>query len=232
MADLKVHGGSGRFEETMHVKSRLSLLPGLLLLAAPAFALAESPMPDPIAPAVIGRPLDKIRPWHATAKPVKPVKPAKPKQATARAPGPAKSAKAVRPSPALQATAMGAAPTAHAAKQALDDRVDPHAQLGEVGKGTHFARKPLGPGAYFADRHREAVRKYYAEHPLSRGAAAKWTIGEPVPNGATLAAVPHGLLASLPKVPPGHRYAQLGGEVVLIASGSKMVVDGISRNPH
>mgnify|MGYP003577897376 CR=1 FL=1 len=39
----------------MHVKFRLPPLTGVLLLAAATpFAAAESPMPDPIAPAVIG----------------------------------------------------------------------------------------------------------------------------------------------------------------------------------
>jgi hypothetical protein len=134
---------------------------------------------------------------------------------------------------ALQALAPGPAQNAPAtqrpAKQAVDDRADPRIRVDDVGKGTHLARKPLGPGAYFGDRHRTAVRRYYEEHPVS-GARASWQIGEPVPRGAPLKTVPKGLLASLPEVPPGHRYVQLGGEVVLIAAGSKMVVDGISRS--
>lgn len=117
---------------------------------------------------------------------------------------------------------------ARPAKQAVDDRADPRMRSDDVGKGTRFARKPLAPGAYFSERHRIAVRKYYAQHPV-RGAAANWKIGEPVPRGARLKPVPKGLLARLPALPPGHRYVQLGGEVVLIAAGSKMVVDGISR---
>ena len=50
----------------MHVMPRLPLLSGLLLLAVAPLAVAESPLPDPIAPAVIGRPLDKIGPARAT----------------------------------------------------------------------------------------------------------------------------------------------------------------------
>ena len=117
------------------------------------------------------------------------------------------------------------------AKQAVDDRADPRMRTDDVGNGTHFARKPLAPGAYFGERHRIAVRKYYAEHPV-RGDGANWKIGEPVPRGARLKAVPKGLLARLPPLPPGHRYVQLRGEVVLIAAGSRMVVDGISRKPR
>jgi len=82
------------------------------------------------------------------------------------------------------AASSSASATAHRAKQALDDRADPNTILVNVGEGTHYARKPLGPGVYFADRHRAAVRKYYQEHP-QRSGAVRWQIGEPVPSGAT-----------------------------------------------
>lgn len=209
----------------MHVMSRLPLLPGLLLLAAPLAALAESPMPDPIPPAVIGRPLDQIRPVRPKPMTAKPA--ARPKQVANVAPQAPR-----KPSAAVQTVASPLAQDAsaheRAGKQALDDRVDPHAVLGNVGEGTHFARKALGEGAYFGDRHRAAVREYYAAHP-AKGAPANWRIGEAVPQGASLASVPASLLPKLPTLPPGLHYAQLGGEVVLVANGSKMVVDGVSR---
>jgi hypothetical protein len=89
-------------------------------------------------------------------------------------------------------------------------------------------RKAAGDGAYFTDQHRSAAHQYYEAHPVLRP-IVKWTIGAPVPSGAVVALVPRGLLAALPQVPPGHQYVELGGDVVLIATGSKMVVDGISR---
>lgn len=229
----------------MDAKFSLLLLPGVLLLAAVPPAAAEGPIPDPFAPAVAGRPLDQIRP----ARVVRP-KPMSVKPGTARAAArPAATAKVVpKRVPAAQAAAKAAplAPAApapraavmpvtqevpasqRAAKQTLDDRFDGNVRFSEVGKGTNFARKPLAPGAYFGDRHRSAVRKYFDAHPAS-GRAASWRIGEPVPRGASLKAVPQALLPSLPDLPPGHRYVQLGGDVVMIAEGSKMVVDGISR---
>lgn len=217
----------------MHLMIRLPLLPRLLLLAGAQLALAESPLPDPVAPAVIGRPLDQIKPARPVREKREAAKPARSGQAASH---PAAATKVVRqPASAPQAMATSLAPgapaTRHPAKQALDDRADPHMQVDDVGKGTHMARKPLEPGAYFGDKHRTAVRKYYADHPVS-GATAKWQVGEPVPRGAPLAAVPKALLPSLPEQPPGHRYIQLGGEVVLIAEGSRMVVDGISRRPR
>ena len=45
---------------TMHVRS--TLLSALLLFAGAQFALAESPLPEPVPPAVIGRPLDQLKP--------------------------------------------------------------------------------------------------------------------------------------------------------------------------
>jgi hypothetical protein len=217
----------------MRAPSRFPLLPAaaLLLAGACSQALAESPLiPDPVAPAVIGRPLDQIRPARpARARPVRKHAAAKPKPARE-----AVAAKEARPAVAMGAGAATALPVAaapaapRAAKQALDDRADTHFQAGEVGKGTHFARKPLGEGAYFGDRHRQAAYKYYEEHPVKRP-SVNWKIGEPVPRDAVVALVPNALLAVLPKVPPGHRYVELGGDVVLIAAQSKMVVDGISR---
>lgn len=188
--------------------SRLLLLPAALLLAGTSFATAETPLTDPVPPAVLGRPLEQIRPAPAPAKP----KPAKPQAAKAKSASPS--------------AAAGQRP----AKQAVDDRGDPRMRSDDVGKGTRFAKKRMGPGAYFGERHRTAVRSYYAKHP-ARGGQADWQIGEPVPRGAALAPVPGDLLSALPKLPPGHQYVQLGGEVVLIAAGSKMVVDGISRQP-
>jgi hypothetical protein len=88
-----------------------------------------------------------------------------------------------------------------------------------------MARQPLKPGAYFNDKARAAVRAYYAARP-PKGAAASdsWKIGEPLPAGS--GPVPPGLLAKLPKLPPGHQYLQLHGDVLLVA-GSGMVVDAI-----
>ena len=119
-------------------------------------------------------------------------------------------------------------------KQALDDRADTRMRTDDVGKGSHFARKPTQPGAYFSDRTREAVHSYYASHPangLPAGAARKpWEIGQRLPATVAAQPVPPQIVGSLPKLPPGHRYVQVAGDILLIASSSKMVVDGISAS--
>src|SRR5205085_8136524 len=144
-----------------------------LLLCCGSFALAEGPIGDPVPPAVIGRPLPPpVRDKPAAAKPAQPKTAARPASSNAAVHKPA-------PQPVVQ----DAAPAQRPAKQALDDRADPRMHMDNVGKGTHFARKPLGAGAYFGDRHRAAVLKYFHDHPAS-GTAAHWQIGEPLPNGA------------------------------------------------
>jgi len=131
-------------------------------------------------------------------------------------------------------------------KQARDDRADPHAPVDNVGRGTHFARKPLGEGVYFNDATRKAVHKYYAalaaKQCLSgvatpgRGcppthARQPWRIGQAMPAGAVVQPVPKAIRQSLPKVPPGLRYVQVGSDILLVANGSQMVVDGIDGMP-
>lgn len=214
----------------MRIMLRRSLVPLTLLLAVPPFAVAESPLPDPVPPAVIGRPLDQIRPARSStqknaAKPAA-KQGAKPVAKANAKPAAKPVAKAAVPSAvAREATAPATGPRT---RQALDDRADPRVRAAEVGKGTRLARKALAPGAYIGDRHRSAVRKYYEEHPVA-AAGGQWRIGEPVPRSATLAPVPPALLARLPELPPGHRYVELGGEVLLIAAGSRMVVDAVER---
>jgi hypothetical protein len=221
--------------KTMRVKFRSLLVPAALLAVATAsFAQwSQEAMPDPVAPAVLGRPLDRIHPSHH-AHEKSAVAHARARHVEARTAAGSKVARLHAPSlragPALHASstmAMGAAGQ-RPAKQALDDRADPRVRTDDVGRGTHFARKELGPGVYFGDRPRAAVRRYYEEHPLAVG-PSRWKIGEPVPAGAALQPVPTAVAASLPRLPPGHRYVEIDGEVVMIAAGSKMVVDGISR---
>lgn len=130
------------------------------------------------------------------------------------------------------------------AKKSSGDRAEGRVRTSEVGKGERMGRKPLQPGAYFNDRSREAVRKYYASADrngkacppglakknngcLPPGQAKKWRIGEPLPADVVWVAPPRQIVVALPPVPVGHRYIQVAGDILLIAVGSKMVVDGI-----
>jgi Ni/Co efflux regulator RcnB len=131
----------------------------------------------------------------------------------------------------------------HKAKASVDDRADPRVRTDDVGKAGRMGRKDLAPGAYFNDRHREAVRTYYTSHEgkgcppglakknngcLPPGQAAKWRVGERLPTTVVVTPVPQVVLVKLPPVPPGYRYVQAANDVLLIAVGSQMVVDGIN----
>lgn len=96
-------------------------------------------------------------------------------------------------------------------------------------------------GAYFTARQREAVHGYYASHGCPPGLAKKhngcmppgqakkaWAVGEPLPPTVVLAPVPQQIIVTLPPVPVGHRYVEVAGDILLIAAGTRMVVDGIN----
>lgn len=211
----------------MHVTFRLSQLTGALLLAAMPLAGAESPLPDPIAPAVIGRPLEQIRPVQPVRQKPAAQKPNRPRKVAA-----GKKAVPARPSARVAAApaAVRAAPAPQRlAVQAPDHRTDPRPQpAGDFGQGMR-ASQPPGPGAYFSSKDQTLVRRYYEARPVS-GQVAKWKIGEPIPPRAALTGVPDEVRAALPLLPPGHQYVQLDGDVVLVAVQSRRVVDGISRS--
>jgi Ni/Co efflux regulator RcnB len=115
----------------------------------------------------------------------------------------------------------------------------------DVGKGTNLGIKGLQPGVYFNDRNRQAVQAYYADAGrggkscppglakknngcLPPGQARKWHVGETLPATVVTYPVPQQILVSLPPVPAGHKYVQVAGDILLVAVGSMMVVDGIN----
>ncbi len=144
--------------------------------------------------------------------------------------------------PWLAACVLAAAPGAHAQKQERE-ATSSGAGLAEVGKGQK-GRQGLKPGAYITPRHREAVKAFLAKDhgagkPCLAGmqkrgdgcvpgaGAGSWTIGLPLPSSAPGVPLPAGLLAALPKSPPGNQYLLLGGDILLIASASRIVVDAV-----
>jgi hypothetical protein len=105
--------------------------------------------------------------------------------------------------------------------------------------------KPPRAGAYFDDHNRNAVHTYYASAGkngkgcppglakknngcMPPGQAKKWQVGHTLPTTVVTYAVPHQVIVSLPPVPVGHKYVQVAGDILLIAVGSMMVVDGIN----
>jgi Ni/Co efflux regulator RcnB len=59
------------------------------------------------------------------------------------------------------------------------------------------------------------------------GQAKKWAMGQPVPRDLRFYDLPKDLRSRLPPPPPEHRYVRVASDILLIAIGTRMVVDAI-----
>lgn len=99
------------------------------------------------------------------------------------------------------------------------------------------------PGEHFGDQQRTAAREYYGEQFRSGhcppglakkhngcmppGQAKKWAVGRPLPRDVVYYAVPSALVVQFGTPPSGHRYVRVAGDILLIATGTRMIVDAI-----
>ncbi|MCG2594458.1 DUF1236 domain-containing protein [Ramlibacter sp. XY19] len=111
----------------------------------------------------------------------------------------------------------------------------------EHGGGKHADKGPK-QGAFFDSRNRDSVHHYYASAKscppglakknngcMPPGQAKKqWNVGQPLPSTVVVYPVPKQIIVTLPPVPVGHKYVQVAGDILLVAAGSMMVVDGIN----
>ena len=95
----------------------------------------------------------------------------------------------------------------------------------------------------FGDSDQRAVQEYYQSPARGKGCppglakkgngcmppgqARKWARGRPLPHDLVVYDLPRDLRYRLPPPPAGHRYVQLGADVLMIAVGTSMVVDAI-----
>ena len=95
----------------------------------------------------------------------------------------------------------------------------------------------------FGDSDRRAVQEYYQSPARGKGCppglakkgngcmppgqAKKWARGRPLPHDLVVFDLPRDLRYRLPPPPAGHRYVQLGADILMIAVGTSMVVDAI-----
>lgn len=104
-------------------------------------------------------------------------------------------------------------------------------------------RDDIRVGTYFNDGHRTTVRTYYSDHYghgracppglakknngcMPPGHARKYVVGQPL--RVTYYTVPQPVLVTLPPAPVGYRYVTVNGDVLLIALGTKLVVDALT----
>jgi Ni/Co efflux regulator RcnB len=100
-------------------------------------------------------------------------------------------------------------------------------------------------GGYFGEPQRSAARSYYYDGGrrggkacppglakknngcMPPGQARKWSVGQPLPREVVYYPVPQQLVVSLGTPPAGYRYVRVAADILLIAVGTHMVVDGI-----
>jgi len=122
--------------------------------------------------------------------------------------------------------------------------------LSAQGKGKGPKGKPqekpqhTGVTVVFSDPHREAARSFFVAQ-YGRGncppglakknngclppgqAKKRYVIGQPLPAGIVVAALPAELNVKLGPAPSGYRYGILDGDLVKLAVGTMLVVDAI-----
>jgi Ni/Co efflux regulator RcnB len=99
--------------------------------------------------------------------------------------------------------------------------------------------------AHFEDRHRVVLREYYGEQfrkgrcppglakkhngCMPPGQAKKWEVGRPLPREVVYYTVPQPLVVRMGPPPTGYRYVRVDSDILLLAIGTRMVVDAIQN---
>jgi Ni/Co efflux regulator RcnB len=96
---------------------------------------------------------------------------------------------------------------------------------------------------HFDDQHRLVVREYFdgqfqsgrcppglaKKHNgcMPPGHARKWAMGRPLPRNVIFYEVPQPLVVQIGLPPRGYRYVRVAGDILMIATGTALVVDAI-----
>ena len=59
------------------------------------------------------------------------------------------------------------------------------------------------------------------------GQARKWQLGRPLPRDVVVYDLPPRVVVSLGVPPAGHKYVRVAGDILMIAIGTRIVVDAI-----
>lgn len=106
-------------------------------------------------------------------------------------------------------------------------------------------REDIKYGTYFNEQQRVYARDYYSQHYgngkkcppglakknngcMPPGQVRNWVVGQPIPRGVTVYAIPQPVILQLPPAPYGYRYAQIGGDIVLVQRQNNVIVDIIA----
>lgn len=61
------------------------------------------------------------------------------------------------------------------------------------------------------------------------GQARQWSVGSPLPRDVVYYDLPQSVVVQIGAPPAGHRYVRVASDILLIAIGTSMVVDGIEN---
>lgn len=97
---------------------------------------------------------------------------------------------------------------------------------------------------HFEDRHKVVVREYYEKEfhgghcppglakkhngCMPPGQARKWAVGRPLPREVVYYELPPALVVQFGTPPPGYHYVRVASDILMIAVGTKLVVDAIN----
>ena len=97
---------------------------------------------------------------------------------------------------------------------------------------------------YFIDQHRTVIRDYYdneyqAGHCpkglakkhngyMPPGQAKKWAIGRPLPRDVVYYDLPSAILSNIGSPPSGYRFVRVASDILMINTGTRMVMDAIN----
>lgn len=100
------------------------------------------------------------------------------------------------------------------------------------------------PGRYFNDGQRRHVHAWYGDQYraghcppglakknngcMPPGQAKKWRVGQRLPAGVVYYPVPQPVMVQLGVPPAGYRYVRVANDILLMAIGTRMVVDAIT----
>jgi Ni/Co efflux regulator RcnB len=133
----------------------------------------------------------------------------------------------------------------HAKGRGEADRHSVHLkEPGRGGKKHANGAQAVTIGGYFGEPQRAAARGYFDRDRrggkacppglakknngcMPPGQARKWAVGQPLPRDVTYHPVPQQLVVTLGAPPAGYRYVRVAADILLIAVGTSMVVDGI-----
>ena len=120
-----------------------------------------------------------------------------------------------------------------------DDSGEPSA------KGQGHAKGNKNKQKHFKAEHRDVARDYYVQEYrhsghcppglakknngcMPPGQAKKWSVGQPLPKEVVIYEVPAQLVVKIGPPPAGYKYVRVAADILLIAAGTRMVVDAIS----